>query len=199
MPQTFEGEISKQSFIILATKILKVLLPLFNYSQINKFTEGLWIKYTAGKNSMSKERFNKFIFSIAHLISVHVNKSEYEDTLDLIYGRITYVRKYYSNGEEKVYYPSIKVSLINSLSKEEYQNCTWEVFDNGSAVNLELFEQFENEINENIEEKNAEGKNNEENKEKLGKNVNSEGEEEKEKIIKVSPRLKIINDFDEDK
>ena len=199
LPQTFEGEISKLSFITLITKILKVLLPLFNYTQINKYVEGLWIKYTKGKNTMSKEVFNKAIFKLTHLLSVNVNQYEYEDTLNLIYGRITCVRKYYANGEEKVYYPSIKVSLINSLTKEEYQNCTWEVFDRESGVNLELFEQYENEINENTEEKNAEGKNNEENKDKSGKNVNSEGDEEKEKIVKVRPRLKIIYDFNENK
>ena len=199
LPQTFEGEISKLSFITLATKILKILLPLFNYNQINKYADGLWIKYTKGKNTMSKEVFNKAIFKLAHLLSVNVNQYEYEDTLNLIYDRITCIRKYYENGEEKIYYPSIKVSLINSLSKEEYQNCTWEVFDRGTGVNLELFEQYENEINENTEEKNVEGKNNEENKEKSGKNVNSEGDEEKEKIIKVRPRLRIINEFDENK
>ena len=169
LPQTFEGEISKLSFITLATKILKILLPLFNYNQINKYADGLWIKYTKGKNTMSKEVFNKAIFKLAHLLSVNVNQYEYEDTLNLIYDRITCIRKYYENGEEKIYYPSIKVSLINSLSKEEYQNCTWEVFDRGTGVNLELFEQYENEINENTEEKNVEGKNNEENKEKSGK------------------------------
>ena len=50
LPHTFEGEISKSSFISLYSKILKVLLPLFNYPQINKFCDGLWIKYTKGKN-----------------------------------------------------------------------------------------------------------------------------------------------------
>ena len=199
LPQTFEGEISKASFITLATKILKILLPLFNYSQINRFCEGIWLKYTKGKNSMSKEIFDKVIFKIAHLLSVNVNQYEYEDTLNLIYDRITCVRKYFANGEEKIFYPSIKVSLLNSLSKEEYQNGTWEVMDNQNGVNLELFEQYESENNENTEEKNNEGGKNEENKEKNGKNVNSEGDEEKEKIIKMRPKLKIINDFVESK
>ena len=116
LPQTFEGEILKSSFISLLTKILKVLLPLFNYPQINKFCEGVWLKYAKGKNSMSKEIFNKVIFKITHLISVNVNQYEYEDTLNLIYDRITCIRKYYANGEEKVFYPSIKVSLLNSLT-----------------------------------------------------------------------------------
>ena len=196
LPQTFEGEILKSSFISLLTKILKVLLPLFNYPQINKFCEGVWLKYAKGKNSMSKEIFNKVIFKITHLISVNVNQYEYEDTLNLIYDRITCIRKYYANGEEKVFYPSIKVSLLNSLTKEEYQNCTWEVFSSGN-VNLDLFERFESENNENTEEKNMEGKN-EENKDKI-KNLNSEGDEERDKNIKVRPRLKIINDFAENK
>ena len=194
LPHTFEGEISKSSFISLYSKILKVLLPLFNYPQINKFCDGLWIKYTKGKNSMSRETFDKIIFRLTHLLSVNVNQYEYEDTLNLIYDRITCVRKYYANGEEKVFYPSIKVSLLNSLTKEEYQNCTWEIMKNEEGINYDLFEQFENE-NENTEEKNGEGKNNEENKDK--KNLNSEGDEEKEKINKVRPRLKIINDFEE--
>ena len=199
LPQTFEGEISKASFISLATKILKILLPLFNYSQINRFCEGIWLKYTKGKNSMSKEIFDKVIFKIAHLLSVNVNQYEYEDTLNLIYDRITCVRKYFANGEEKIFYPSIKVSLLNYLSKEEYQNGTWEVMDSPNGVNLELFEQYESENNENTEEKNNEGGKNEDNKEKNGKNVNSEGDEDKEKILKVRPKLKIINDFDESK
>ena len=197
LPQTFEGEISKSSFLLLITKIAKILLPLFNYSQINKFCEGIWFKHTKGKNSMSKEIFNKIIFKITHLLSVNVNQYEYEDTLNLIYNRITCIRKYYANGEEKIFYPSIKVTLLNSLSKEEYQNGTWEVFENANTVNLQLFEQFDSENNE-TEEKNAEGKNNEENKDKEAKNLNSEGDEEKEKICKVRPKLKIINDFVED-
>ena len=197
LPQTFEGEITKASFISLLTKILKVLLPLFNYPQINKFSEGVWLKYTKGKNTMSREVFNKVIFKIAHLVSVNVNQFEYEDTLNLIYDRITCKRVYFANGEEKVFFPSIKISLLNPLSKEEYQNCTWEVFGNGN-VNLELFEQFEPENNENTEEKGEEAKNNEENKEK--KVANSEGDEEKEKNNnKVRPRLKIINDFVDNK
>ena len=140
LPQTFEGEISKTSFISLASKILKILLPLFNHSQINRFCEGIWVKYTKGKNSMSKEIFNKVIFKITHLMSVNVNQYEYEDTLNLIYDRITCVRKYYANGDQKVFYPAIKVTLFNSLSKEEYQNGTWEVLESPNGVNLELFE-----------------------------------------------------------
>ena len=198
LPQTFEGEISKASFISLLTKILKVLLPLFNHPQINKFSEGIWLKHTKGKTTMSREVFNKVIFKITHLISVNVNQYEYEDTLNLIYDRITCIRKFYANGDEKVFYPSIKISLLNPLTKEEYQNCTWEVFGNGN-VNLELFEQYESENNDNTEEKIvADSKNNEENKDKA-KNVNSEGDEEKNKIAKVRPRLKVINDFVDNK
>ena len=193
LPQTFEGEISKASFISLYSKILKILLPLFNYPQIGKFCEGIWTKYTKGKNTMSKEIFQKSIFKLTHLLSVNVNQYEYEDTLNLIYSRITCIRKYYANGEEKVFYPSIKISLLNSLSKEEYQNCTWEVY-NINAVNLDLFEQYEPE-EENAEEKNQEGNKGDENKEKM----NSEGDEEKERgSIKVRPRLRIINDYVDD-
>ena len=193
LPQTFEGEISKASFISLYSKILKILLPLFNYPQIGKFCEGVWAKYTKGKNSMSKEIFEKSVFKLTHLLSVNVNQYEYEDTLNLIYNRITCVRKYYANGEEKVFYPSIKISLLNSLSKEEYQNCTWEVFAS-NAVNLDLFEQYDPE-EENVEEKNQDGNKGDENKEKL----NSEGDEEKERgSLKVRPRLRIINDYVDD-
>ena len=110
LPHTFEGEISKSSFVSLLSKILRILLPLFNYPQINKFCDGLWIKYTKGKNSMSREIFDKLIYKITHLLSVNVNQYEYEDTLNLIYDRITCIRKYYATGEEKVFYPSIKVT-----------------------------------------------------------------------------------------
>ena len=160
LPKTFEGDITKESFIKLITKILKVLLPIFNYSQIPKYCNGVWTRYVKGKPTMTREIFQKVIFKLTHIMSVHVNHFEYQDTLNLIYDRITCIRKYSSNGEEQVYYPSIKVTLYNPLSKEDYQNCTWEVFERESGVNLELFEQYENEINENTEEKNAEGKNN---------------------------------------
>ena len=81
-------------------------------------------------------------------MSVNVNQYEYEDTLNLIYDRITCVRKYYANGDQKVFYPAIKVTLFNSLSKEEYQNGTWEVLESPNGVNLELFEQLDNDNNE---------------------------------------------------
>ena len=80
LPQTFEGELPKSSFTSLFSKILKILLPLFNYAQIPKFCDGLWLKYTKGKNTMSKEIFNKIIFKLTHLLSVTVNQFEYEDT-----------------------------------------------------------------------------------------------------------------------
>ena len=51
-PATCPGELllTKYRKVYLMTKILKVLLPLFNYSQINKFK---------GQNTVSKEIFNK--------------------------------------------------------------------------------------------------------------------------------------------
>ena len=154
LPKTFEGDISKESFISLISKILIVLLPEFNHIQIPKYSEGIWTRYVKGKPTMTREIFEKVIFKMTHLLSVHVNHFEYEDTLNLIYDRITCIRKYSANGEEKVYYPSIKVTLYNSLSKEEYQNCTWEIM-NGNMANGDLFEEFE-EPEENSEEKNQE-------------------------------------------
>ena len=38
LPHTFEGEITKASFLMLYSKILKLLLPLFNHSEIDKFS-----------------------------------------------------------------------------------------------------------------------------------------------------------------
>ena len=177
LPKTFEGDISKESFISLISKILIVLLPEFNHIQIPKYSEGIWTRYVKGKPTMTREIFEKVIFKMTHLLSVHVNHFEYEDTLNLIYDRITCIRKYSANGEEKVYYPSIKVTLYNSLSKEEYQNCTWEIM-NGNMANGDLFEEFE-EPEENSEEKNQE----------------NSIEEEKEKPRKIRPRLKIIHEF----
>ena len=182
LPKTFEGDISKESFICLISKILKILLPLFNHSQIPKYCEGVWTKYVKGKPTMTQEIFNKVIFRLTHLLSVHVNHFEYEDTLNLIYDRITCIRHYSANGEEKVFYPSIKITLYNGLSKEEYQNYTWEIMNN-NMVNNDLFEEFEEAEEENSEEKNQ------------GDNNSQEEEKEKEKIRKVRPRLKIINDF----
>ena len=94
--------------------------------------------------------------------------------------RITCIRKYSSNGEEQVYYPSIKVTLYNPLSKEDYQNCTWEIMNGNIALN-ELFEEF--------------GEGEEENSEEKQNQENEEEEKEKEKKRKIRPRLKIINDF----
>ena len=180
LPKTFEGDITQESFICLFSKILKILLPLFNHSQIKKYCEGIWAKYVKGKPTMTLEIFEKVIFRLTHILSVHVNHFEYEDTLNLIYNRITCIRKYFANGEEKVYYPSIKVTLYNPLSKEEYQNCTWEIMNSGIA-NEELFEEYEEVVDENNEEKQNE--------------ENASQDEEKEKTKKYRPRLKIINDF----
>ena len=180
LPKTFEGDITQESFICLFSKILKILLPLFNHSQIKKYCEGIWAKYVKGKPTMTLEIFEKVIFRLTHILSVHVNHFEYEDTLNLIYNRITCIRKYFANGEEKVYYPSIKVTLYNPLSKEEYQNCTWEIMNSGMA-NEELFEEYEEVVDENNEEKQNE--------------ENASQDEEKEKTKKYRPRLKIINDF----
>ena len=180
LPKTFEGDISKESFTCLLSKILKILLPLFNYKEIPKYCEGIWKRYVKGKPTMTLEIFEKIIFKLTHLLSVHVNYNEYEDTLNLIYDRITCIKKYSANGEEKIYYPSIKITLYNSLSKEEYQNCTWEIM-NSEMTNSELFEEFEEGGEENSEEK--------QNQENMSQ------EEEKEKPRKVRPRLKIIDDF----
>ena len=180
LPKTFEGDITKESFIKLITKILKVLLPIFNYSQIPKYCNGVWTRYVKGKPTMTREIFEKVIFKLTHIMSVHVNHFEYQDTLNLIYDRITCIRKYSSNGEEQVYYPSIKVTLYNPLSKEDYQNCTWEIMNGNIALN-ELFEEF--------------GEGEEENSEEKQNQENEEEEKEKEKKRKIRPRLKIINDF----
>ena len=155
LPKTFEGDISKESFIALLSKILKVLLPLCNHGQIPKYSDGIWSKYVKGKPTMTREIFEKVIFKLTHILSVHVNHFEYEDTLNLIYDRITCIKKYFPNGEEKIYYPSIKVTLYNPLSKEEYQNCTWEIMNNNMAIN-DLFEVPEENQEENSEDKQKE-------------------------------------------
>ena len=95
LPKTFEGDITQESFVCLFSKILKILLPLFNHGQIKKYCDGVWAKYVKGKPTMTLEIFEKVIFRLTHLISVHVNHYEYEDTLNLIYDRITCIRKYF--------------------------------------------------------------------------------------------------------
>ncbi len=44
----FEGEIEKDSFVRLLRKIYRVILPYFNYGEINSFLEGEWSLLSKG-------------------------------------------------------------------------------------------------------------------------------------------------------
>lgn len=44
----FEGEIEKETFIMLFKKIYRVILPYFNHGEIHSFLEGEWILINKG-------------------------------------------------------------------------------------------------------------------------------------------------------
>ena len=182
IPHTFEGDITKASFTKLFSKIYKIILPIFNYSQIETFVDGQWILFNKERTTMTKRIFKKALFHIAHQWCVHINKYEYEDFLAMIYGRITKIKKIYNNGTERKFLPSIKVCLYTPLSKENYENNTWEFFDNPDNIHLNLYE---------INEQGQEG-------EQIPSNPNEEGNNENEnqqennngnEIIKARPHL----------
>ena len=144
LPHTLEDEITKQTFTLLFSKIFKVLLPIFNYPQIDKYIDGLWLTSSKERSTLTKEMFSKSLFNLAHTWCVHINKTEYEDFLQMVYNRITKKKKITQNGTcETLYTPSIKVIIYNSLSKEDYDSNTWEVFDNPNSINTKLYLTYE--------------------------------------------------------
>lgn len=48
LSHNFEGEIEKESFIMLFKKIYRVILPYFNHGEIYSFLEGEWILISKG-------------------------------------------------------------------------------------------------------------------------------------------------------
>jgi hypothetical protein len=44
----FEGEVEKESFIMLFRKIYRVILPYFNHGEIYSFLEGEWMLISKG-------------------------------------------------------------------------------------------------------------------------------------------------------
>ncbi|MCQ2816063.1 MAG: nucleoside monophosphate kinase [archaeon] len=125
LPHTLEGEISKESFILLFSKIYKVLLPIFNYSQIDKFVEGQWLIFSKEKETMPKKNFVKSLFNIAHMWTTHISKDEYEDFLSMLYKRLTKKRKIKKDGIE-IFKPFIKVKFYDTFTAKEYDTFTWE-------------------------------------------------------------------------
>ena len=146
---------------------------------------------------MPRQNFDKIIFKVAHLISTHVNQDEYIESLNLVYNRITRVRKFYPNGEEKIFRPSIKITLLNNMSKEEYDTLTWENFENADNIHLQLYEQYEAEPAE--EEKNDENKDKVINEIPASARNNNTDRTYERKGTKARPKLKIISDFKSDK
>ena len=144
LPHTLEDEITKQTFTLLFSKIFKILLPIFNYPQIDKYIDGLWLTSSKERTTLTKEMFSKSLFNLAHTWCVHINKTEYEDFLQMVYNRITKKKKITQNGTcETIYTPSIKVIIYNSLSKEDFDSNTWEVFDNPTSINPKLYATYE--------------------------------------------------------
>ncbi len=150
VPHNFEGEITKKDFLNLFTKIYKLLLPIFNYEEIEKFLLGEWALQTKGKSTMDHEIFNKCIFKISHLFCVHIEKNEYEDFLKMIYKRITKKIKYFPDKTKVEYKPSIKVHLYKEITKEEYDEKTWEQYEDENIYHVKLYETYDN-PNENDE------------------------------------------------
>ena len=150
VPHNFEGEITKKDFLNLFTKIYKLILPIFNYEEIEKFLLGEWALQTKGKSTMDHEIFNKCIFKISHLFCVHIEKNEYEDFLKMIYNRITKKIKYFPDKTKVEYKPSIKVHLYKEITKEEYDEKTWEQYEDENIYHVKLYETYDNQ-NENEE------------------------------------------------
>ncbi len=42
LEKDFKGEIEKNAFLLLFSKIYKLLLPIYNHNEINAFLEGEW-------------------------------------------------------------------------------------------------------------------------------------------------------------
>ena len=105
----------------------------------NKFVEGIWDYYSKGRNTLQTNYFNKAIFSFLHRWCVHINHVEYENFLLMIYSRITKIKKIYPDGRERIFLPSIKVTLYNEMTKEEFENSTWEFFENEEQLHIKLY------------------------------------------------------------
>ena len=151
----------------------------------NKFVEGIWDYYSKGRNTLQTNYFNKAIFSFLHRWCVHINHVEYENFLLMIYSRISKIKKIYPDGRERIFLPSIKVTLYNEITKEEFENSTWEFFENEEQLHIKLYETFE---------EYEEGKNINENNNNQGENnspVNRVNSLSNGGIIKARPRMKI--------
>ena len=192
-PHTTEGEITKNSFLILFKKIYKIILPIFNYGEIDKFIEGFYSQFSKGKSTLDTQSFNKAVFAFAHRWCVHVNKDEYEDFLLMIYNRITKIKKVYPDGRERFFNPSIKVTLYNQITKEEYVNSTWEDFQNESQLHIKLYETFE-EYEEQKNNNNVDNNNNVNNN-NVNENspINRNNTLSNNNALRARPRV-IIND-----
>ena len=183
---TIEGEIPKKSFLDLFRKMYKVILPIFNYGEIDKFVEGIWDYYSKGRLTLANNAFNKAIFSFTHRWCVHINHDEYENFLNMIYSRITRIKKILSEGRERIFYPSIKVTLYNQITKEDFENSTWEFFDNEEQLHIKLYETYE----EYEQEKNNTNNNNNNNNNDNNSPVNRVNSQSNGGLIKARPRLK---------
>jgi adenylate kinase family enzyme/YHS domain-containing protein len=153
LPHTPEGEIEKINFIFLFSKILKFLLPIYNFNEINTFLESEWILLSKEKSTIDFEMFSKYLFKFIHIWCVHINKYEYLDMLTLIYERITKKIKILENGTEVTYLPSIKINLLKTFTGKEYQEKTWEFCNPGELLDSNLMEypSQEDEENEEVE------------------------------------------------
>lgn len=152
LPHTSEGEIKKINFIFLFTKILKFLLPIYNFNEINTFLESEWVLLSKEKSTIDLEMFNKYLFKFIHIWCVHINYYEYIDMLHLIYERITKKVKILENGTELTYLPSIKINFLKTFNGKEYQEKTWESCNPGEILDSNLMEYPAQEDDEENEE-----------------------------------------------
>jgi adenylate/nucleoside-diphosphate kinase len=133
-----EGEIEKKAFLELYSKFFRLILPIYNWHEIQIFLEGEWI--LTGSNTWNYEQFAKYLFSFVHTWSVHVNSLDYSDFLDLIYERTTKWVKTFKDGSQKEYNPCIKSNIVKIMSIKEYQEKTWEKVENNETVDRVVME-----------------------------------------------------------
>jgi len=140
LDKNFEGEIEKKSFVLLFSKIYKLILPVYNHNEIESFIEDEWKLSTKGRSTLDYERFCKYLFKFVHTWATHINKEEYVDFLKLIYQRITKYVKLKQDMTEIYFIPSIRVKINKLLTEKEFDDKTWEYFYNKETMDDHLME-----------------------------------------------------------
>ena len=100
LEHTSEGEIEKKSFLLIFSKIYKLILPIYNYDEIATHLDNEWLLSSKGKFTMDEYKFSKYLFKLIHTWSTHTKKEEYLDLLNKIFNRITKWVKVFEDGRE---------------------------------------------------------------------------------------------------